>query len=173
MQRGDMGAFDVIFDRYRRRLLAFVYSLLGDRGLAQDIVQECFVELARRVGRIDPERGVAGWLHRVARNRAIDVLRRRRKESWLGEETGLRTPDAEIRGPGTPAEQMARREDAERVRQALAALSVRDREILSLRFYAGLTFKEIAGVLRRPLGTVLWQGRRSLHRLRRVYAQKG
>lgn len=162
LREGDTAAFDVLFERHRRGLLAYVSAWTGDRALAEDIVQESFLRLVTRVDRIDPRRGVAPWLYRVARNRAIDVLRHRKFEAPDG-----RAVLESAAATGEPSDQAAMRaEDAERVRRALAKLTEREREVLTLRFYGGLTFADIARVVRRPLGTVLWMARRSLGRMR-------
>lgn len=166
LQAGDLGAFDELFERHRRGLLAYVVGLLGDRALAEDVVQDCFVQLARSAERLDPSRGVRPWLYRVAHNRAIDLLRRRRREPPATEEelAGHRE-EAPALEP-TPADGMIRGETQRRVRAALRRLPEAEREVLMLRFYGDLTFQEAARVARRPLGTMLWRASRALHRLR-------
>jgi RNA polymerase sigma-70 factor (ECF subfamily) len=168
LQQGDTGAFDKLFERYRRGILAYASGMLSDHALAEDVTQECFLKLAQHAAKIDPRRGVSGWLFRVARNLALDLLRRRKLETFPGDEllgrTGAGDGAAETR---SPAGELERREDGERVTQLLATLPSRERELLVLRFYSGLTFREISTMVRRPLGTVLWQVRRSLEKLRK------
>jgi RNA polymerase sigma-70 factor, ECF subfamily len=167
LQGGELAAFDVLFERYRRRMAAYVDGLLHDRGLAEDVTQECFLEMARRVDSIDPRKSLCGWLFRIARNRAIDLLRHRKFETTPGDEFFQAAekrsgPDDE---PG-PAGRMIQTERHAEIRQALNRLSDKDRDVLLLRFYGGLTFEETARALRRPLGTVLWQSQRILKRLK-------
>jgi len=167
MQDGDCHAFEAIFEKYRRSVLAYVAALVRDVSLAEDIVQETFVELVRRLQDIDPEKGVSGWLYRVARNKAIDLMRRRKHEVQTDID-GVNGREA-VRSSGEsrdPAGEVVRRELVAGVRRALAALSVKERDLLMLRFYGGLTFKEISRIVRRPLGTVLWQVRRSVGKMR-------
>lgn len=166
LKQGDKAAFAHLFEKHRRGVLAYVRGLCGDTGTAEDITQDCFVALARRADSIDPRRGVSGWLYRTARNRTIDVLRRRRFTVLPGDDyfEDESRPEATDQQPG-PVEELAAKERRESVEQALAALPVEQRELLVMRFYAGLTFREMAEILGRPIGTVLWQTRRSLERL--------
>lgn len=167
LQMGELAAFDTLFERHATRLLAYINGILQDKGLAEDVVQEAFVLLVRHIGRIRPEAGVAPWLFRVARNRAYDLLRHRRFES-VEEEPRQRSdrawaaPEAEC----DPATALLDKETQVQIMNGLNLLSLRDREVLMLRFYAGLDFKEMAAVLRRPLGTVLWQVHNALRRLK-------
>ena len=166
LKAGEVEAFDKLFDKYRRGILAYVDAMIRDQGVAEDITQECFLELVKRIDGIDPERGVSGWLYRVARNRAIEVIRHRKFEVTAGEEWVF---EKELRARADPdagpAKQMEAAESAAAVRRALQKLRHDEREILVLRFYSGLKFREIAGVIHRPLGTVLWKARKSLERM--------
>ena len=167
-----MGAFDAIFARYEVGLLAFVRGLSGDHGAAEDITQECFVELARRIRRIDPEQGVSGWLYRVARNRTIDLLRRR-KRVWLpGPPFFRRCAGREHDGKDAPRARMEQHEEAGHLQDLLDTLPHREKEVLAMHYFGDLTFREVAQALGRPLGTVLWQARRGLQRLRAAYGRQ-
>jgi len=171
LQAGDVSAFDEIFARHRGGLLAFLEGLSGDRGMAEDVAQESFVELAKHIRRINPEQGVSGWLYRTARNRAIDMLRRRKRVRLPGQ-SFFRSLGALADDRGAPWERMQRREAAGRVLSLLDTLPLREREVLAMRFLSDLKFREVAQALGRPLGTVLWQARRGLRRLREAYDEK-
>lgn len=165
-QGGDVGAFDRIFDMYRTQLFAYAIGMVKDRGAAEDIVQDCFIALARHIHTINPERGLSGWLYRVTRNSCIDSIRRRKHEV-PGEEEVLQTIQAtDEEGPESADRSLMRREENARLRQKVDKLPRKERELLILRFYSDLTFKEISQVVRRPLGTVLWQVRKTLMRLK-------
>lgn len=168
LQSGELRAFEVLFERYSGRLLAYATGLLGDGTLAQDVVQETFLSLVKNVDKVDAGRGVSGWLFRTARNKAIDIMRRRK---WLrlGVEYEEASRTAVGAGPDAAAGLMGK-ERAERVRVGLAELSGRQKEVLVLRFFGDLTFEEIARVTRRPLGTVLWQAQAGLRRLRELFS---
>ena len=174
LQQGDLEAFDRLFERHRKPILAYVAGMLRDTGLAEDVVQECFVELARHIGDIDPERGVRPWLFRVARNRAIDQLRRRREAALPeGEQDKVERPDRGAALDESPPSQLAAKERDAQLKQAVALLEPKDRDLLMLRFYGDLKFREIAKVTRRPLGTVLRRFPRALPRLREKLGERG
>ena len=169
MQGGELAAFDGIFDKYRRAILAYVNGMLHDRSMAEDIVQETFVELARRIDSIDAERGLSGWLYRVARNRAIDAIRHRKFEVMPGEVVVADEAErAGHAGPNATMEKAAEADVLERVGAAMSRLPEKERDLLSLRFHGGLKFQEIAELLGRPLGTVLWQAQQYLEKIRAI-----
>lgn len=170
-QKGDTGAFEALFERHRRGLLAYVNGMTKDLQAAEDIVQDVFVRLARRLDTINPRRGASPWLYRVARNRAVDHLRKRAPEVLPGEEA-LREWLGRA-GGDNPANALLRTEAVALVREALLSMEPGDRDVLMLRFFGGLRFREIAAVLKRPMGTVLWQSRRSLEKLRRLVEAAG
>ena len=174
LQGGDAGAFDVLFARHRRGIFAYVAAITRDAGLAEDVTQDCFLELVRRAGELDARRGVSGWLYRVARNRAIDVQRHRGYEVLAGDAALDAARDAaggvaalRLRsGQATAAEDAEAHERAVAVAAGLARLPEAEREVLVLRYFSGLAFWEIAAAVGRPLGTVLWQAQRGLRRLK-------
>lgn len=168
LQAGEMAAFDALFQKFRRKLLAYVLGLLHDRGQAEDVVQESFVELVTKIRKIDPDRGVSPWLYRVARNRAIDVLRHKKFEVLPGDDYLAETVGAgDSHEAPTPDSLIMARERKAEVGRMLETLPDKERDLLMLRFYGDLTFAEIAQVVRRPLGTVLWQVNTSLKKLRK------
>lgn len=173
LRAGDATAFDVLFDRYRQGVLAYVRGLLGRHELAEEVTQDVFLELVRSIDRVDPGRGASAWLYRVARNRAYDILRRRKFDAPMEDEDVLRVAD-EL-GAGDPSEASAGLEQAERaavLHEALATLEQAEREILMLHYISERPFREIAEILKRPLGTVLWKSRRSLEKLNQMLGDR-
>ncbi|NQT92921.1 MAG: sigma-70 family RNA polymerase sigma factor [Lentisphaerae bacterium] len=171
LKGGESDAFDILFERHRRGLFAYIFGYCRDRQLAEDVVQDTFLEFVRRIDSIRPGKGANGWLYRVARNRTIDVLRHRQHEVVPGDDfmdARGKAVDKERR----PDQDLIRRERREQLRESLDALPEKDRELLLLRFYGGLTFREAGEVLGRPLGTVLWQGRRALEKLRAAWIER-
>ena len=128
-------------DLYRSTLpdlYAYVATLLGDRGAAEDVVAQAFERAYRRRASFDRRRGSErAWLFGIARNAALDELRRRRRTAALiAEPAEAVAPDDE--------DHAARRAD---VRAALARLAPRDRELIALRFHGGLGNAEVAALL--------------------------
>lgn len=165
LQTGNLKAFDELFERYRSGILAYVVGITHDRGIAEEITQDCFLTLIQHRDRLNPRRSVSGWLYRVARNRAIDVMRHRKFEVLPGDEYLDVSSEGGDDGP-MPESTLVQKEDRRALLEAMHILSDREKELLMLRFYSDLTFKEIAAVVKRPLGTVLWSTRRALAKLR-------
>jgi RNA polymerase sigma-70 factor, ECF subfamily len=155
---GDRGAFDVLYRRYARPVFGLALRRLGDRGRAEDAVQETFASIWRAARSYRPERGPgAPWLYAVARNAIVDRARSRT-------EIPADIPDepAHEAGPGDQTEQHW---VAWRVHRALEELPEREREVISLAYWSGLSQSEVAEFLHIPLGTVKTRTRAALMRL--------
>jgi RNA polymerase sigma-70 factor, ECF subfamily len=150
-------ARDELARRLRRPAYTLAYQLLGDREDALDVAQDALVRFFERLSRVDPERPVGPWLFAIVRNRTRDLLRRRklRRTEPL---TELRDPH-----PG-PVDDALRHELRRQVWEGLAALPADQREILVLRDYQDLSYRDIAATLGVPVGTVMSR----LHRARRA-----
>src|SRR6187397_2789092 len=152
---GDSGAFEVLYRRYSRPVFALALRRLGDRGRAEDAVQETFASIWRSAGTYRPERGPgAPWLYGVARNAIIDRSRAR-------VEPPAEAPDA----PSLEASPEERAEQAWtswRVHRALEALPEREREVVALAYWSDLSQSEVARRLDIPLGTVKTRTRAAL-----------
>lgn len=163
---GDIGEpVAELYRRYGDRLYRFGVQLLGDTGLAEELVQECFVRLWRTAGRFDLSRGsVAAYLFVIARSIAAD-LRKRSSSRPLA-------PVDEAHAPTQP-------DNADRivetliVRDALDSLSAAHREVLMLVHADGLTQSQIAERLGLPLGTVKTRMFHGLKALRTALAERG
>jgi RNA polymerase sigma-70 factor (ECF subfamily) len=154
----DAAAFELLYNRYARPVYGLALRLLGDRGRAEDAVQETFSSIWRAASRYRPERGPgAPWLYAVARNAIVDRARARRDP--LAEH-----PDGPAREPG-PAERAEQAELSWQVHRALADLPEHERSVLELAYWSGLSQSEIAERLSIPLGTVKTRTRSALARL--------
>lgn len=139
---GDEMAFRTLYDRYSERTLRYVYTLLRNRHLAEDVVQDTMVAVWRGAGRFAGRSKVSTWIFGIARNKALDLLRR--------EKRGERVPDTPLVSPD-PAPGIQR---DERVKAALQTLSEDHREVVFLTFYEHLSYAEIGRLLGVPEGTV-------------------
>lgn len=165
-------AFEALYDRYAGPSYSLALRILGDRGSAEEVVQDTFVAVWQRAETYNARYGrLYSWLLRITRNRAIDELRRRRP-AGASQRTGPRDPE-EVRdqGPG-PAELEA---DAARiselrsiVSEALGSLPGDQREVLEMAYLRGLSQREISEYTGVPLGTVKTRTRLALKKLRRV-----
>jgi len=163
--RAAQRALAQLYDRYGRLVYGLARGLVGDEAAAEEITQDAFTRVWTRAGTYRPEQGrPLTWLLRIARNRAIDELRSRasrpqgRSVSWPQEDL----PDP-AGGPAEQAELALRRR---RVAGAIAGLPAEQRRVLALAFFRACTHREIAGILKQPLGTVKTRLRAAMKRLR-------
>jgi len=155
---GDRDAFEVLYRRYARPVFGLALRRLGDRGRAEDAVQETFASIWRAARSYKPERGPgAPWLYAVARNAITDRGRARA-------EPPTEAPEQASSEPG-PAERVESSWVAWRVHRALEGLSPNERTVIELAYWSGLSQSEIAEFLNIPLGTVKTRTRAALHRL--------
>lgn len=168
----DRRALEAIFDRYGDLVYSTALRVLRDPHLAQDVSQEIFVRLWRKPQSYSAERGrFTTWLISVARNRAVDEVRSRRRrhryETASPEEQEREVPAGDANDPALSA-QLA--EQARLVRAALAELPPEQRQVLELAYFGGLTQQEIADRLAQPLGTVKTRIRLGMQKLRAALA---
>ncbi len=154
------GSFDALYRESARDLYAYVRTLLGDDAAAEDVTALAFERAYRRRASFDEKRGSErGWLFGIARNAALDELRRRRRVAPLVGEL----PDERASAPEEEADLAVRRTT---VRAALAGLSARDRELVALKFHGGLTNAELAAVLGTSESTAGTRVHRAVTKLR-------
>jgi RNA polymerase sigma-70 factor (ECF subfamily) len=147
-----------LLDEHAAALRGYLRARCGDADLTEDLMQEVALRLVRAAARLDAERNARGYLFRTAANVWRDHLRR--------ELVRRRGSDERELAVGVAAdERLLERELTNAVRQAVAALPKPQREVVELRHETGLTFREIAERLGRPLGTVLGQMRAALQKI--------
>ena len=153
IRRGEMQAFDELYDRYSRRLCSYIYRYLGDRDQAEDLLQEVFITVLRDRGLKLREGRLRAWLFTVARNACLTHLRdSRRRQDKARAHFDQRGPEAD---PGASPEDAALRgEQAAAVQDALASLPQHQQDALVLKQVGNLTYGQIARIQGVPEGTV-------------------
>ncbi len=162
---GDRDAFEQLYHRHGSTTFAFLRARLSDRGAAEDVQQQVWLELWERRTGFDPRQAsFLTWALLIARSRAVDHQRRRRPEP--------RDPQTELAAAGTGAEEADTDALLERwrVADALARLPREEAEMLRLRFHEGLSQREIAERTGVALGTVKHRMVDGLARLREALA---
>ncbi|HZT84302.1 MAG TPA: sigma-70 family RNA polymerase sigma factor [Gaiellaceae bacterium] len=158
----DREAFEILYGRYVRPVFSLALRRLGDRGHAEDAVQEAFAAIWRSASTYRPERGAAGgWIYTVARNAIVDRLRRN------GPAADAELPELASGEPG-PAQQAEDSYVSWRVHRALEELQPREREVIELAYWSGMSQSEVAEYLGLPLGTVKTRTRSGLAKLASV-----
>jgi RNA polymerase sigma-70 factor (ECF subfamily) len=169
--RKDQAAFEIFYDRHGGAAYSLAYRIVGDRGGAEDVVQEAFLSLWRSGARYDPARGsVRTWILGIVRNRAIDAIRRassRPPRLTVDDESMLEQRPAPARTEG----EAIRRESARELRGALGELPREQSRVIELAFFGGFTHSEIAEMLGMPLGTVKGRMRLGLEKIRSNLAE--
>ena len=173
---GDRAAFARLYERTSGHLFAVVLRIQRDRAQAEDLLQEIYVNVWRAASSFDAARSQPlTWLTSIARNRAIDSLRRQQTQPMLlsttpaGDDDEGDGPDAVERhadeGPG-PLDLLQRAGDARELHRCMDGLAPAQRQSVALAFYDGLSHAEVAEHLQQPLGTVKSWLRRALLALR-------
>ena len=165
---GDQAAFAAIFARYERRIYGFIYRMMGNADDAADLTQETFLKAYRALNKTDEALNVNAWLHRIASNACMDVLRQRQRIRWLPWE------NSKHEGPSSRAEDdpegsLLGDETQRTVQRVLNAMSPRNRQAMILREYEGLSCEdigEVMGVSRSAVKSMLFRGREEF---RKVY----
>jgi len=179
MASGDEHALGALYDRWATIVHTLAYYLLGQADDAEDTVEETFWQAWREAGKYDASRGaVSTWLSTIARSRALDRqrARRRRHEEPLESSASTSAEDSSARAdsPTRAADPHREAEHAERARDIAAALSklpAEQREVIELAYFGGLSQSEIAARTSLPLGTVKTRARLALEKLRAPLSQ--
>jgi RNA polymerase sigma-70 factor (ECF subfamily) len=169
-QRGDPDAFELFVRRYEEEAFRVAYLVVRDAAEAQDVAQEAFVRAYRSLSRFDAGQPFRPWLLRIVTRLAINSRRGSRRRGAMSERYDR---EYEARGPLPSPEATAEAaEQARRVWQAVAALSLQEQELLYLRYFLDASEKEAAVVIGRPVGTVKSRLHRTLRRLREVIEKR-
>jgi RNA polymerase sigma factor (sigma-70 family) len=171
---GDRQAFKQLYDATSAHLFAVLLRIQRDRAVAEDLLQEVYVSAWKAAASFDAQQSQPlTWLTHIARNKAIDSLRRAqaqpRLDSVHADSDDDDRPDLDQRvadaGPG-PAELLERASDARQLAHCMQGLSAQQRQSVALAFFDGLSHAEVAEQLRQPLGTVKSWVRRALMTLK-------
>src|SRR5215218_7035986 len=167
----DPEAFEVLFDRHGGAAFSLAYRIVGNRGAAEEVVQEAFISVWRSGARFDAARGsVRSWLLSVVRNRAIDFLRSRAgkaPELTFDDDATLEQRPAEER----TEDEALRHETTAELRGALGELPGEQSKVIELAYFGGFSQSEISRMLGVPLGTVKGRMRLGLEKIRGELAE--
>lgn len=161
IRAGNQDAMAKLYDRYSPVVYAVALRVLGDTAAAEDILQEIFMQLWRSPSAFDASRGkLAPWLAVIARNRALDVLRKRKPQMDIEEVVVSVEPDL--------AGEAERNTMAQKIRLTLNQMPAAQRSALEMAYFEGYTHSEISEKTGEPLGTVKTRIRAGLMLLRKA-----
>ena len=162
--RGDTPAFETLYDRVVGTVYGVIRRVLRDPAQSEEVTQEVMVEVWRTATRFDRTRGSAStWIHTMAHRRAIDRVRATQSSHDRDERIGRRDQVAPY---DVVVDQVEARLEQEQVRKCLDGLTELQRQSVTLAYYGGYTYREVAEVLDTPLGTVKTRLRDGLIRMR-------
>jgi len=167
IKRGSQDAFRILVDRYGERILNLVHQFLGDRGESEDVVQEIFVKVFRKLDSFHFRSSFYTWLYRIAVNTAADYRKRRQRQE-VGMSLEALPPVFEDASPlgRKPDRALLAEELRTRIDQAVEALPEPFRTVLVLREFEGCSYEEMAEILGCSIGTVESRLFRARQRLR-------
>jgi len=164
VKTGKVEKLAVLFEKYHVQLFNFFMRLTGNRGVSEDLVQDVFMRILKYRKTYRGESKFTVWMYQIARNAHIDHLRKGKGELALDDQwEDVIEPDA------SPAAQLEMGEDLQLVRQALAQLPLKKREVLVLSRFQDLKYREIAELLGCQIGTVKAHVHRAIKELGKIY----
>lgn len=161
--KADVSAMDLLYDNYADALYGVVFRMLSDEGLAQDVLQEAFVKIWKNSSAYDPSKGrLFTWLVRIAKNQAIDALRKNKRSGEIRGEMA----DVSIALTDDNAPDLSTNHDIAKV---LGHLDSQEKLLLEHSYILGYTHPEIAEKFGLPLGTVKTRIRNAMKELRTIF----
>ena len=175
---GDKQGLRQVYEVYAGYIYPIVYGILGTKEHAEDVTSEFFIKLWDKADYYKPGNGHKGYLATMARNLAVDYLRKYRREELTAAVHGMECVREGDNGSGIMDGRWKETEDRAvsvedevignmALREALEHLKPEEKQIVDMKVLGGLTFKEIARLLSLPMGTVTWRYQNSMKKLRR------
>jgi RNA polymerase sigma-70 factor (ECF subfamily) len=150
-KNGDTRAFGLLMHQYRRRLYGYLLKTTKNNNAAEDLLQETLIKVWRGMGKYEEKTRFSSWLFTIAHNVCVDHFRKSKTSSCesLNEEYSNAAVDSD------PLSRLELNEDKKALLKGIEELPEKQKRVLLLRIYSGLTFKEISGITDEPVNTVL------------------
>lgn len=169
---GDGDSFAALVDRHMSMVYKFVYRYVGNAGAANDIVQDVFIKVWKNIKKFDPEKNFKTWLLTIAKNTALDSIKKKKAVLFSKIEEGETDLDAflapYVESVDLPDELFEKKQVKADLERVLTELSPTYRSVLLLRYTEHLKFREIADMLQEPIDTIKSKHRRALIQLRKI-----
>jgi RNA polymerase sigma-70 factor (family 1) len=164
VKEGRVEKMAILFERHHLSLYNFFLRLTGNRNTSEDLVQEVFVRMLKYRSTYQGRSKFTLWMYQIARNAHIDYLRKRKNEFSLDEQW-----EEPVTVNASPPERLESSQEVQLLREALARLPLKKREVLILSRYQNLKYKEIAELLDCQIGTVKAHVHRAIKELGKIY----
>lgn len=169
--KGDNQAFDILLKRHQTRVFSYIYSVVKNRDVADDIFQETFVKAITTIkqGRYAESGRFAAWISRIAHNLIIDFYRQEKSENTMSaDEEGADVLNRRELSESNIEDFMVNEQIHNDVRRIINALPENQREVLMMRYYKDMSFKEIAEATKVSINTALGRMRYAILNMRRI-----
>lgn len=169
--KGDKKSLEILIQQNLNAVYGFVYKYIGEQDDAEDVTQEVFVKMWKKIKKYKPDYKFRTWLFTIAKNTSLDYLKKKRPESFssLQADNGLDFLENIEGGNESPLEIIKTEEKRNEIRQTLGNLPADQREAIKLRYEDGLKFREMADVLGEPANTVKTRHRRALQMFKKYF----
>ncbi len=168
--KGDGDSFAALVDRYMPMVYKFIYRYAGNADAANDIVQDVFIKVWKNIKKFDQKKNFKTWLLTIAKNTALDAIKKKKGILFSRIEDGETDLDAflapYIESPDLPDELLQKKQTKAELARVLQELNPSYRSVLLLRYAEHLKFREIAATLQEPVDTIKSKHRRALIQLR-------
>ncbi len=168
-QQGDQGSFGILVDRYQEKLLRYGRKFLSAREDIEDIVQDVFISAYQNIQSFDVSQRFSPWIYRIAHNAFIDTLKKNTRSPFVFMD--FDTLISHSVADGSVERERDRKEMKAMIDRGLDRLSPKYREVLIFYYLEDLSYKEIADILRVPMGTVSVRVKRAKEELQSVFKE--
>lgn len=167
---GDEQAFETLLNRYKSKIYTSIYLFVKDQALAEDIFQEVFIKIidTLRRGKYNHEGKFVQWAMRIAYNMCVDYHRRHKRRAHINPTDEFDIFEVLRLSDDGPDTSIMRSESHDRIRRLVDSLPPEQREVVILRHYADMSFKEIASLTRVSINTALGRMRYALINIRKM-----
>jgi RNA polymerase sigma-70 factor (ECF subfamily) len=172
---GNMQAFEIIVNRYKGKLMQFIYYSINDRNLSEDIFQEAFLRVIENVDKFKEKRNFQGWLFTIAHNIIVDKMRRKSKLQFVSMDTVISENDESLHlediledDKEIPSQVLENKEIQKILMKSLGKLSFEQKQVFIMREIDNLSFKEISSILNISINTALSRMHYAVRNLRKI-----
>jgi RNA polymerase sigma factor (sigma-70 family) len=171
---GNEACLEMLINRHKRKVFTSILMVVNDRYIAEDLFQETFIKVVKtlRGGKYNEEGKFLPWVIRIAKNLAIDYFRKTKRMPTITSHDGLDLFRTFQISEDNKEQSMIKSQKEQTVRDLIKLLPEEQREVLVLRHYADLSFKEIADITHVSINTALGRMRYALSNLRKIIAEK-